>query len=195
MVKVVRMTSPGNYNHLSENHRDAIFGTSGHDVIVGDDETFYTSWSGPIYDDPQIISPSKGNWGKWKDLGSLLIISNPEDEFAAVKVNMDGAKPIAIDEYIDGGGDWDIIHGLNGNDWLVGGAGDDFLWGGNDHDVLMGGADNDFLDTGTGLDSANGGDGNDTVNNIDAGGGDFSTAAPATTSCGSRPAAVSRLTW
>lgn len=173
MVRVIRMSSPGNYNHLSDHHRNAIFGTGGHDRIVGDNETVFT-YGNNAPDLGQAINPSKGDWGTWVDPEpAWLIWSGSASSFAYVKVNKETNNTFVIDEYIDGGDDWDIIDGRDGDDWLVGGKGDDFLYGGNGQDVLNGGADIDFLDTGTGYDSAYGGEGDDWFNNPDAGGGDF----------------------
>lgn len=173
MVKVVKLISNHHYTHHADDDRDIIFGTDTDDWISGDSESdiygFY--WPAKL-DEAQIIAPSKGNWGR---LIGRQIESHGDGEyaFAAVEVNMDGAKPIAIDEYIDAGGGVDVVHGQNGNDWIYGGEGGDFLWGEWGEDVLMGGAGDDFIDTGVGMDSVNGGSGNDTVNNINASGGDF----------------------
>jgi Ca2+-binding RTX toxin-like protein len=56
-----------------------------------------------------------------------------------------------------------IIHGFDGSDTLVGGDEDDELYGGAGNDDLYGGGGNDHLDGGAGSDHLDGGDGSDTV--------------------------------
>lgn len=53
------------------------------------------------------------------------------------------------------------LHGLGGNDTLIGGAGDDVLVGGADQDDLNGGLGNDTVIGDDGNDTLRGGDGND----------------------------------
>lgn len=55
----------------------------------------------------------------------------------------------------------DTIHGLGGDDVLVGDTGKDNLYGGDGDDTLTGGDNNDYLDGGSGADILSGGDGND----------------------------------
>ncbi|SFV87229.1 Alkaline phosphatase [hydrothermal vent metagenome] len=56
-----------------------------------------------------------------------------------------------------------IIHGLDGNDWIRGGEGDDVLYGDVGNDGIRGDGGNDTLDGGTGDDSLWGGSGNDII--------------------------------
>lgn len=72
------------------------------------------------------------------------------------------------------------LHGLGGNDTLIGGAGDDVLVGGADNDVLTGGLGNDTLIGDAGDDTLRGGEGNDQLFGYDGtdilfggAGGDF----------------------
>lgn len=53
--------------------------------------------------------------------------------------------------------------GVEGDDFIDGGAGNDTISGDGGNDTLMGGADNDSIDGGTGNDTIDGGTGNDTV--------------------------------
>jgi Ca2+-binding RTX toxin-like protein len=77
----------------------------------------------------------------------------------------------AYDDWIDGYSDVsNRIYGLDGNDFLSGGAlndlldggtGNDYLWGGPGNDILDGGAGDDTLVGGAGVDMLIGGAGND----------------------------------
>jgi hypothetical protein len=55
-----------------------------------------------------------------------------------------------------------IVHGGDGNDWLVGGGGDDQIFGDRGHDMLFGRLGDDVLDGGEGNDLFWGGAGDDT---------------------------------
>ena len=56
-----------------------------------------------------------------------------------------------------------VLHGLEGNDTLVGGTRADQLYGGPGNDSLDGGAGDDLLEGGTGNDTLKGGSGNDVL--------------------------------
>ncbi len=65
-------------------------------------------------------------------------------------------------DFLNGGALNDVLTGGNGNDTLHGGDGDDILDGGSGPDVLNGGRGRDRLVSGTGSDVLNGGEGDDT---------------------------------
>jgi Ca2+-binding RTX toxin-like protein len=67
------------------------------------------------------------------------------------------------DDTIDGGAFNDVLNGNNGVDDLFGGVGDDALNGGADNDDLFGGADGDTLSGNEGNDTLDGEGGNDTL--------------------------------
>src|SRR5581483_153370 len=93
---------------------------------------------------------------------------------------------LAGDDFILGGDGNDNLYGDAGNDTILGGGGDDLIGGGEDNDALLGGDGNDTINTDDGADSANGGAGDDlifvkgdgSVDTIDGGAG-YDWAAPA----------------
>ena len=83
---------------------------------------------------------------------------------------------------LDGTGDDEFLLGLDGQNWIDGGGGDDVIHGGHDNsgDILIGGDGNDIIFGGSGNDDLQGGDGNDTfimtagfrTDDVDGGAGD-----------------------
>lgn len=67
------------------------------------------------------------------------------------------------DDFIDGGAGNDTIAGDGGNDTLVGGADNDSIDGGDGNDTIDGGTGNDTIDGGTGDDTIDGGTGDDLI--------------------------------
>lgn len=91
---------------------------------------------------------------------------------AGMPQSSDAPALVDSDETLTGGLGNDILFGLGGDDWIVGGdgddslggrAGDDTLLGGFDEDQLIGGDGNDSLDGGTDADTLYGDAGQDTL--------------------------------
>ncbi len=80
--------------------------------------------------------------------------SDGEDYFDTSTAALEAAKERAVD------GD-NVIHGLAGDDTIMGGDGDDTLYGNVGDDMLMGEDDDDILDGGPGHDVLMGGDDDD----------------------------------
>lgn len=103
----------------------------------------------------------------WDDLAiktrAMTIGLNVRDNIAGYDEAGNRMAGLDGNDYLTGGAKDDLLDGGNGDDYMQGRAGDDVLLGGAGNDSLWGEAGNDRLDGGDGNDYLVGGDGNDTI--------------------------------
>ncbi|ABF61918.1 Iron-regulated protein frpC (plasmid) [Ruegeria sp. TM1040] len=98
----------------------------------------------------------------WENQGAdvLQVTVDPPGSTGAVNINDSGLVGVPPDpDYSTTG----VPAGVEGDDFLSGGAGNDTLWGDGGDDTLNGGAGDDIIDGGRGADTIDGGFGLDTI--------------------------------
>jgi len=146
-------------------------------ILAGDD-----TLSGEPSDNPGLIRGYGGNDLIWGDGGPDSLLGGDGDDtiYAYTPPNILGSGPAgatylrgeAGNDTITGGVLFDDINGNQGDDVLHGGDGDDWVVGGKDNDsqtgdagddIVWGNLGNDTLDGGDGADQVRGGQGDDSI--------------------------------
>jgi len=134
---------------------DGLFGGAENDLMIGGAGNDY------IFGDEDYVA-QRFDWTATFNQNGTIIFS-PVDNFTNSASGDDTIFAGGGNDYVDAGGDDDIVLGDAGKDTLNGGDGNDYLDGGVGDDKLWGDNGNDYLDGGDGNDSLRGGGQDDTL--------------------------------
>lgn len=150
----------GNDTLLGGSGNDQLLGGTGNDRMVGGigDDIYYVNATGDVVVEDLNAGIDTVRTG----LTNYTLGANVENLVLTSTSNSTGTGN-ALGNSITGGNGSDTLFGLDGFDFLYGGAGNDRLLGGNGRDVLDGWTGNDLLYGGEGDDDLLGWTGNDTL--------------------------------